>query len=276
MTGCMTASATAINRTTTTGEFSKTSEKPLRQVAMIPLVGEPIRVAHVERLCRGNAHAPDVAFTKRPSTPLRSSNQQPRLLLHKLGRAIVDPQRDPLEGMIEVDETRIAYRTKDDPVAGGAGRSRDGTLLVAGAVERKDESHPPVGHSRLLSEDAEGVRRGGHQRRFDGAHRRVFVLPGHAGADAPAEDRRRHGGARAAAADPPRFHRSQALGARRPHGVRRAHLRANLDEFVYRLNRRRHYRVAFDTLLGNGLRTTSMTYKRLVFGSFPNRQLSRL
>lgn len=38
------------------------------------------------------------------------------LLLHKLRRAMVDPERDPLEGMIEVDETSIIYRTKEDPM----------------------------------------------------------------------------------------------------------------------------------------------------------------
>jgi hypothetical protein len=36
-------------------------------------------------------------------------------LLHKLRRAMVDPEREPLEGMVEVDESSIAYRTKDDP-----------------------------------------------------------------------------------------------------------------------------------------------------------------
>ena len=29
------------------------------------------------------------------------------LLLHKLRRAMVDPERDPLEGMVEIDETSI-------------------------------------------------------------------------------------------------------------------------------------------------------------------------
>jgi len=64
------------------------------------------------------------------------------LLLHKLRRAMVGPERDALEGMIEVDETSIAYRTKHDPVAGGAGRSHDGKLLVVGAIECKDGGKP--------------------------------------------------------------------------------------------------------------------------------------
>ena len=36
------------------------------------------------------------------------------------------------------------------------------------------------------------------------------------------------------------------------HGLRRAHLRRYLDEFVFRWNRRRHTDTAFDTLLGIG------------------------
>jgi hypothetical protein len=64
------------------------------------------------------------------------------LLLHKLRKAMVDPERDPLEGMVEIDETSIVYRTKDDPVAGGAGRSHDGRLLVAGAVECREDGRP--------------------------------------------------------------------------------------------------------------------------------------
>ena len=55
------------------------------------------------------------------------------LLAAKLRKAMVDPERDPLSGLIEVDETALAFRTKNDPVAGGAGRSHDGKLLVVGA-----------------------------------------------------------------------------------------------------------------------------------------------
>jgi len=47
------------------------------------------------------------------------------------------------------------------------------------------------------------------------------------------------------------------------HGFRRAHLQAYFDEFVFRWNRRRHYRVAFDMLLGIGLKTRPMSYDDL-------------
>src|SRR4051794_23556507 len=48
---------------------------------------------------------------------------------------MVDPEREPLAGLVEVDETSPPFRTKDDPVAAKPGRSREGKLLVAGAVE---------------------------------------------------------------------------------------------------------------------------------------------
>src|SRR5512132_2482611 len=60
------------------------------------------------------------------------------LLRAKLRRAMVAPGRSALAGLAEVDETEILLRTKDDPVAGGGGRSHQGKMLVAGAVEVAD------------------------------------------------------------------------------------------------------------------------------------------
>src|SRR3954466_64206 len=57
------------------------------------------------------------------------------LLLRKLRHAMVDPEREPLAGLVEVDETSLSFRTKDGPVAAKPGRSHEGKLLVAGAVE---------------------------------------------------------------------------------------------------------------------------------------------
>ena len=60
------------------------------------------------------------------------------LLCAKLRRAMVAPERSPLAGLVEVDEASITCRTKDDPPAGGGGRSHQGKLLIAGAVEVGD------------------------------------------------------------------------------------------------------------------------------------------
>ena len=49
-----------------------------------------------------------------------------------------------------------------------------------------------------------------------------------------------------------------------PDGLRRAHLRRYLDEFVFRWNRRRHTATAFDTLLGIGTRLRPADYRDIV------------
>ena len=64
------------------------------------------------------------------------------LLLQKLRRAMVDPDRSLLEGVVEIDETDIPLRQKDDPPAGGQGRSPVGKMLLAGAVELSPEGWP--------------------------------------------------------------------------------------------------------------------------------------
>ena len=53
------------------------------------------------------------------------------------------------------------------------------------------------------------------------------------------------------------------------HGLRRAHLRRYLDEFVFRWNRRRHTATAFDTLLGIGTRLRPADYRDIVGQSDP-------
>src|SRR6516164_7380188 len=57
------------------------------------------------------------------------------MLCAKLRRAMINPEREPLSGVVEADETIIPFRTKNDPVVVPAGRSGVGKMLVAGAVE---------------------------------------------------------------------------------------------------------------------------------------------
>ena len=63
------------------------------------------------------------------------------LLLHKLRRAMVDPDRSLLEDLIEIDEATLPFRTAKDP-AGGQGRSPQGKMRIAGAVELSPEGEP--------------------------------------------------------------------------------------------------------------------------------------
>ena len=57
------------------------------------------------------------------------------MLCAKLRRAMVNPEREPLSGLVEADETIIPFRTKNNPIVVPAGRSGVGKMLVAGAVE---------------------------------------------------------------------------------------------------------------------------------------------
>ena len=175
--------------------------------------------------------------------------------------------------MIEIDETSIAYRTKDDPVAGGAGRSHDGKLLVVGAVECKDGGKP--GRIRL-SVIADFLARTLKGFVADATARESTILTD-AFSSYHGMTGRTHVpktvGVMAAHVLLPWIHRvfanlkRLALGVY--HGFRRRHLQAYLDEFVFRWNRRRHYRVAFDMLLGIGLRTAPMDYWMLVGRTSP-------
>ena len=70
------------------------------------------------------------------------------LLSAKLRRSMLAPGRTPLAGLVEVDETEIACRSKKDPLTGGGGRRRQGKILIVGAVEVQDGGAGP-GRIRL-------------------------------------------------------------------------------------------------------------------------------
>ena len=79
------------------------------------------------------------------------------LLLRKLRRAMVDPGREPLAGLVEVDETSIPFRTREEPVAAKPGRSHQGKLLIAGAVEIKGKGPGRVRLVAITSYSAESL-----------------------------------------------------------------------------------------------------------------------
>ena len=70
------------------------------------------------------------------------------LMCAKLRRSMLTPDRSPLAGLVEVDETEIACRSKHDPLTGGGGRSHQGKMLIVGAVEVQDGGAGP-GRIRL-------------------------------------------------------------------------------------------------------------------------------
>lgn len=188
------------------------------------------------------------------------------LLCAKLRRAMVDPARDPLSGLVEVDETQISYRTRDDPPAGG-GRSGEGKLQVAAAVEVEGKGPGRVRLAVIKDASATTLR----------AFLKVSVAPG---ATIKTDGWSGYPGAAGVTHEPhvvgpmaahivlPWVHRifsnlkTWALGVY--HGLRKDHLQAYLDEFVFRFNRRRTPHAAFRTLLGIGVAIKPATYKMLI------------
>src|SRR5450756_1860967 len=51
------------------------------------------------------------------------------LLAQKLRRSMIDPNRDPLEGVVEVDQTEMAFRADNDP----DNPRKTGKIIVIGA-----------------------------------------------------------------------------------------------------------------------------------------------
>ncbi len=190
------------------------------------------------------------------------------LLLNKLRRAMVDPDRSLLGDLVEIDETAIPLRRKDDPPAGGQGRSAQGKMFVAGAVELSPDGKPrrirlaPIADfsAATLTPFVAGVAAPGARVVTDG-------WSGYAGLPDHVHDARVVG--RMAAHVVLKWtHRvfsnlkRWALGTF--HGLRRQHLKRHLDEFVFRWNRRRHTAAAFDTLLGIGARLAPATARDFV------------
>ncbi|MDE2013074.1 MAG: IS1595 family transposase [Alphaproteobacteria bacterium] len=189
------------------------------------------------------------------------------LLCAKLRRAMVNPQRDLLAGLIEVDETQISYRTKDDPPAGGGGRSAEGKLQVAAAVEIQGKGPGRVRLAVIKDASATSLRVFLKASVADGATIKTDGWSGYPGA--PGLTHEPHVvGNMAAHIVLPWVHRifsnlkTWALGVY--HGLRKQHLQAYLDEFVFRFNRRRTPHAAFRTLLGIGLAIKPVTYKMLI------------
>jgi hypothetical protein len=188
-------------------------------------------------------------------------------LLHRLRRAMVDPDRGRLADLVEIDETEIPYRTRHDPLTGGSGRSPIGKLRVAGAVELSPDAQPRRIRLAPIAD-------------FSAATLHRFVAATAAPGATVLTD-----GWKGYVGLPRHHHRPQVVGKMAAHvvlkwvhrvfaqlkrwalgtfhGFRRAHLQRYLDEFVCRWNRRRHT-AAFDSLLGIGMRLAPATYQDLV------------
>src|SRR5277367_4962915 len=176
------------------------------------------------------------------------------LLTQKLRRSMVDPSREPLEGVVEVDQAEIPFRAGDsffDP--GNAGK-----ILIAGAVEVIDrdtnEAKPQRKGAKYLDTRSGRVRLAmiaDNSAASMEAFVRATVKPGatlltDGHASYPGLTDYRHDprvvGKMAAHVVLPWIHRVFALmkrwGLGTYHGLRRKHVDTYLNEFVFRYNRR--------------------------------------
>ena len=191
------------------------------------------------------------------------------LMCAKLRRSMVAPDRSPLAGLVEVDETEIACRSKHDPVTGGGGRSHQGKMLVVGAVEVEDGGAGP-GRIRLTEVpdySANSLHPFVARNLAAGTTAKTDGWSAYPGAPGVGHDPRVIG-KMAAHVVLPWVHRVfsnlkvWALGVY--HGLRREHLQSYLDEFVFRFNRRRTRHAAFRSLLGIASGHPPVTYQMLI------------
>jgi transposase-like protein len=179
---------------------------------------------------------------------------------------MVDPDRAPLEGVVEVDQAEIPFRAGDsffDP--GNAGK-----ILIAGAVEVIDrdtnEAKPRRKGAKYLDTRSGRVRLAtiaDNSAASIEAFVRANVKPGatlltDGHASYPGLTDYRHDprvvGKMAAHVVLPWIHRVFALmkrwGLGTYHGLRRKHADTYLNEFVFRYNRRFYRHASFETMLG--------------------------
>jgi hypothetical protein len=178
------------------------------------------------------------------------------LLTQKLRRSMVDPDREPLEGVVEVDQTEIPFRQGDAFLERGAA----GKILVIGAVEVIDrdinQAKPRRKHAKYLDTRSGRLRLAAIADnsaasieafvRANVKRGATLITDGHA--SYPRLTGYRHDprvvGKMAGHIVLPWIHRAFALMKRWSlgtyHGLRRKHVDSYLNEFVFRYNRRFH------------------------------------
>lgn len=193
------------------------------------------------------------------------------LLLHKLRRAMVNPERRPLSGVVEMDETNVPYRKKTDPVTGGQGRSRIGKMVLVGAVEIVDKHYPGrMRLQRVQVADRETLQRFIAQNTVRGTQ---IITDGYSAYERPPERKHKAHNLSAKNAMPAHIvlkwvHRifsnfkRWAMGTY--HGLREKHVDIYCNEFVFRWNRRRSFQTSIDTLLCLGQKIGPITWRGIV------------
>jgi transposase-like protein len=202
------------------------------------------------------------------------------LLAQKLRRSMIDPDRSLLEGVVEVDQTEIPFRTDDaffDP-------RQAGKIIVAGAVEVVDRTtnraKPRKLSAKYLDTRSGRVRlaaipdnSAASLHAFIRANVRLgatLLTDGHG--SYPGLSGYRHDprtvGKMAGHVALPWIHRVFSLmkrwGLGIYHGLRDKHLDTYLNEFAFRYNRRFYRHVSFETVLGIASRSEPASYWTII------------
>ena len=199
------------------------------------------------------------------------------LLAQKLRRSMVDPEREPLKGVVEIDQSEMPFRADETFFE----ITKSGKMLVIGAVEIVDHTtkkpqEPKRFGAKYLDTMSGRVRLAAipsneatHIHAFIKANiapGTTLVSDGHASYLGLADYRHdpRVVGSMAGHVPLKWIHRVFALLKRWSlgtyHGLRRQHIDSYLNEFVFRYNRRFYRHVSFETVLGLATRHGPVAY----------------
>jgi transposase-like protein len=188
------------------------------------------------------------------------------MILHKLRRAMVAPEREPLTAEVEVDEGFLGGRDTD--LRGS--RQRNGKPLVGVAVEVRGNGSGRLRLQLLPDASAASLTPFVSSSVAAGAIVHTDGWAGYSGLGSAGFEHQPHK-QRARFPDRewvlPRAHRALSnlktwlQGTH--HGVSPQHLQIYLDEFVFRHNRRRTPLAGFQTLLGLGAIHEPTTYHQI-------------
>jgi ISXO2-like transposase domain/Transposase zinc-ribbon domain len=210
------------------------------------------------------------------------------LLTQKLRFAMVDPEREPLEGVVEIDQTEIPFRDTQsyfDP-------NKSGKIIVIGAVEVRDhttgQAQKPKKIGAKYLDTLSGRVRLQALPSNEAVHVHAFIRANiKPGATLLSDGHKSYLGLTGYRHDPRVvgkmaghvalfwIHRVFSLlkrwGLGTYHGLRRRHIDTYLNEFVFRYNRRFYRHVSFDRMLELASGRSPTTYWDIVGRTNPRK-----
>jgi transposase-like protein len=213
------------------------------------------------------------------------------LLTQKLRRSMVDPDREPLEGVVEVDQAEVAFREGDTFFEPG----NAGKILVIGAIEVIDrdtnQAKPRRKRAKYLDTRSGRIRLAMIADNSAASIEAFVKANVKRGATLLTDGHKSYPGLKGYRHDPrivgkmaahivlPWIHRAFSLMRRWSlgtyHGLRRKHVDTYLNEFVFRYNRRFYRHVSFETLLGLAARNEPASYWDIIKRDNPRKNAGR-